>query len=94
MLNFEQMPMEPEVTENFILQIFQYMKKLDLINSEFEFGRCSLRVKISLLIEILLLIIKDTIALECIRHITSWTRSRRRQRMSELSGSKQRRELQ
>ena len=30
MFNFEQMPMEPEVTENFILQIFQDMKKLDL----------------------------------------------------------------
>ena len=45
-------------------------------NSEFEFGRWSLRVKISLVIEILLLIIMDTITLECIRHITSWTRSR------------------
>ena len=68
MSDFEQMPMEPEVQDNFFLQILQDMEKLDLINSEF--GGLSLPVK--LLIGVLILVIMAAITFAIYFSYNNW----------------------
>ena len=68
MSDFEQMPMEPEVQDNFFLQILQDMEKVDLMGSEF--GGLSMPVKI--LMGVLAVMIMAVISLAMYYSYNNW----------------------
>ena len=68
MSDFEQMPMEPEVPENFFLQILQDMEKLDLMSSEFE----GLSMPVKILIGVLTVMIMTVISFAIYYSYNNW----------------------